>query len=126
MTNLYCAKDVLPRIYNGRLFIRGVGGAPNSLLVVHKLINGESIVVDAKKSNIYERSLLYIYILICRLICIGCLWLLSVKYCHNPSLGLATKARACKGASQEGSSEVTSHAPENVGECEGMNLHIHK
>jgi len=26
-------------------------------------------------------------------------------FCHNPSLGLATKARVCKGASQEGARE---------------------
>jgi len=32
-----------------------------------------------------------------------------------------TKARACKGASQEWSMGVTFHVPGNVGECEGMN-----
>jgi hypothetical protein len=44
---------------------------------------------------------------------------------HEPkaSLGLATKARACKGASQEWSPGVTFHAPRNVGVCEGMNSH---
>jgi hypothetical protein len=41
--------------------------------------------------------------------------------CHNPSLEFVTKARACKGAGQEGSSGVTFHAPESVGKCEGMN-----
>ncbi len=46
--------------------------------------------------------------------------------CHNLSLGLATKARVCKGVGQEGSSGVTSHAPDNVGECGGMNPHIPK
>jgi hypothetical protein len=46
--------------------------------------------------------------------------------CYNPSLGLATKARVCKGARQEGSPRVTSHAPESVGECEGMNPHTPK
>jgi hypothetical protein len=46
--------------------------------------------------------------------------------CRNPNLGLTTKAWACKGASQEESLGVTSHAPRNVGECEGMNLHIPK
>jgi hypothetical protein len=35
--------------------------------------------------------------------------------CRNPSLGLVTKTRACKGAGQEGSLGVTSHAPGNVG-----------
>jgi hypothetical protein len=45
---------------------------------------------------------------------------------HNLSLGLATKARACKVAGQEGSPGVTSHAPGSVGECEGMNPHIPK
>jgi len=34
-----------------------------------------------------------------------------------------TKARACKGAGQEGSLGVTSHALGSVGECEGMNTH---
>jgi hypothetical protein len=46
--------------------------------------------------------------------------------CYNPSLGFATKARACKGAGQEGSLRVTSHALGNVGECEGMNPHTPK
>jgi hypothetical protein len=49
-----------------------------------------------------------------------------IALCHNPSLGLTTKARACKGASQEVSMGVTSHAPESVGKCEGMNLHTPK
>jgi hypothetical protein len=43
--------------------------------------------------------------------------------CHNPSLGLVTKVKACKGASQEGSLRVTSHAPRNAKEREGMNPH---
>ncbi len=30
--------------------------------------------------------------------------------CHNPSLGLVTKAMACKGVGQKGSPDVTSHA----------------
>jgi hypothetical protein len=46
--------------------------------------------------------------------------------CRNPSLGLMTKARVCKGAGQKGSSGITFHAHANVGECEGMNLHTPK
>ncbi len=46
--------------------------------------------------------------------------------CHNPSLGLVTKVRACKDVGQKWSLGVTFHAPENVGECEGMNLHTPK
>jgi hypothetical protein len=46
-------------------------------------------------------------------------------YC-DPSLGLATKVRACEGVGQEWSLKVTFHAPGSVGECEGMNPHIHK
>jgi hypothetical protein len=45
---------------------------------------------------------------------------------HNPSLGFATKARACKVVDQEGSLGVTSHVPKSVKECEGMNPHIPK
>ncbi len=45
---------------------------------------------------------------------------------HNLNLGLTTQAKVCKGASQEGSPRVTSHIPENVGECEGMNPHTPK
>jgi hypothetical protein len=48
------------------------------------------------------------------------------KVCCNLSLGLVTKARACKGAGEEESPRVTSHAPGSVGECEGMNLHTPK
>ncbi len=46
--------------------------------------------------------------------------------CHNLNLGLTTKAKACKGVGQEGSPRVTSHAPMNVKECEGMKLHTPK
>jgi hypothetical protein len=46
--------------------------------------------------------------------------------CGNPNLGLVTKARGCKVAGQEGDPGVTSHAPGNAKECEGMNLHTHK
>ncbi len=34
-----------------------------------------------------------------------------------------TKAKVYTGAGQEGSMRVTLHTFENVGECEGMNLH---
>jgi hypothetical protein len=46
--------------------------------------------------------------------------------CCNPSLRLVTKARACKGVSQEGSPRVTFHAPKSAKECEGMNPHTPK
>ncbi len=46
--------------------------------------------------------------------------------CRNPNLGLVTKTKAYKGAGQEGSPRVTSHALGNVGECEGMNPHTPK
>jgi hypothetical protein len=36
------------------------------------------------------------------------------SFCHNPSLGLSTKARACKGAGQEWSPGVTLHAPKRL------------
>jgi hypothetical protein len=39
-------------------------------------------------------------------------------FCHNLNLGLTTKAKACKVVNQEGNLGATSHAPENVGECE--------
>jgi hypothetical protein len=48
------------------------------------------------------------------------------EICCNPSLGLVTKAKACKGAGQEGSSGVASHVPGSVGEHGGMNPHIPK
>jgi hypothetical protein len=41
----------------------------------------------------------------------------------RPTQGLA---RVYKGVGQEGSSEVTSHALESVGKCEGMNPHTPK
>jgi hypothetical protein len=46
----------------------------------------------------------------------------KVSFCHNLNLGLATKAKAYKNASHEGSPGVTFHAKE----CEGMNPHIPK
>jgi len=46
--------------------------------------------------------------------------------CCNPNLGVATKARACKKARQEGDPGGTSYIPGNAGECEIMNLHTPK
>jgi hypothetical protein len=46
--------------------------------------------------------------------------------CCNPSLGLATKAKACKVTGQEGSLGVTSHALGSAKKCERMNLHTPK
>jgi len=49
------------------------------------------------------------------------------KYnCHNLNLELATKARACKGAGQEGNPGITSHVLESVREYEKMNPHTFK
>ncbi len=43
--------------------------------------------------------------------------------CRNFSLGLATKARGCKVAGQEGSPKVMPHAFESARECEGIDPH---
>jgi hypothetical protein len=48
------------------------------------------------------------------------------EVCRNPSLGFATKARACKNVGQEGSLRVTFHVPKSAKECEGMNPHTPK
>ncbi len=50
----------------------------------------------------------------------------DVMPCRNLSLGLATKARAYKGANQEGSPGLTSHAHGSAKECEVMNPHTPK
>jgi len=44
-------------------------------------------------------------------------------FSHTPNFGLMNKAKACKGVGQKGSLGITSHAPGNVGKCEGMNPH---
>jgi len=46
--------------------------------------------------------------------------------CRNPSFGLATKGRACKGAGQKWSLGITFHAPGSVGKREGLNPHTPK
>ncbi len=43
----------------------------------------------------------------------------QIPNCRNPSLGLATKARVCKVASQE-------RKPRSERKCEGMNPHTPK
>ncbi len=50
----------------------------------------------------------------------------GLHVCHNLSLGLATKAKVCKGAGQEGSPGVTSRVLESVKECEKMVAHTPK
>jgi len=49
------------------------------------------------------------------------MWHPSQHECHNPSLGLTTKARDYKVVGQEESTRVTPHAFGSVGKCEGMN-----
>jgi hypothetical protein len=46
--------------------------------------------------------------------------------CRNPNLGLVTKARTCKVASQDRSPRVTSHTLRSAKECEGVNPHTPK
>jgi len=48
------------------------------------------------------------------------------KTCCNLNLGLATKARGCKVAGQEGSPGGRPHAPKNAKECERIDPHIYK
>jgi hypothetical protein len=71
-------------------------------------INGQTMCIKSKSR-----------ILVIRCICI---------YFHyrNPSLGLATKVKACKSAGQKGSPGVTFHAFGSAKECEGMNPHIRR
>jgi hypothetical protein len=71
--------------------------------------------MDVKKpATIYETYMWVLHIWN------GLMEIIIKRMCCNLSLGLATKARACKGASQEESPRVTSPTPRNVGECEGM------
>jgi len=46
--------------------------------------------------------------------------------CRNPSLGLATKAKGLQGCGPKGSPGVTSHTPESVRKCEGVDPHTPK
>jgi hypothetical protein len=55
----------------------------------------------------------------------ACIFLCHLT-CRNPSLGFATKARACKGASQEWNPGVTFHALESVSSVRKMNPHTPK
>jgi hypothetical protein len=48
-----------------------------------------------------------------------------VIICRNPSLGLTTKVKACKGAGQEGSPGLTSRALGTIGMCEGTRHYAH-
>ncbi len=57
---------------------------------------------------------------------INCPTLLFIGTYHNPSLGLATKAKGLHGYKPKGSIGVTPHAPRSARECEGVNLHILK
>jgi hypothetical protein len=46
--------------------------------------------------------------------------------CRNPNFGLATKAKGLQGCGPRKSPGVTSHTPESVGKCEGVNPHTPK
>ncbi len=59
------------------------------------------------------------FVIVCTTMTIG------VHY-RNLNLGLATKARVCKVVGQEGSLGITSHAPRNAKDSEGVNLHTPK
>ncbi len=49
-----------------------------------------------------------------------------LKYYRNASFGLAIKAKGLQGCEPEKSPGVTSHTPESVGKCEGVNPHTPK
>ncbi len=98
----------------------------------HQLHRLKNPIVQIKGGMLLTRkfpwlTLNFIYFLVFLL---GCgnsrILALIVAACHNPNLGLMTKARACKVASQKGSSEVTSCVPESAKKCEGVNLHTPK
>jgi hypothetical protein len=58
---------------------------------------------------------------------LGKLWLKNAKVtCHNPNLGLVTKARACKSARQEKGLGDAYYTPGSAGECGRMNPHTPK
>jgi hypothetical protein len=75
-------------------------------------------------THLGQHGLSHVFWILTRLECVSKFH--SCHKCHNPSLGFATKASACKGAGQEGNPRVTSHVPWSVGECERMNLHTPK
>jgi hypothetical protein len=50
----------------------------------------------------------------------------ELGYYHNPSFGLTTKAKGLQGCGPRKSPGVTSHTPESVGKCEGVNPHTPK
>jgi len=55
-----------------------------------------------------------------------CIILQGVTHCRNLSFGLATKAKGLQGCGPRESLGVTSHPPESVGKCDGVNLHTPK
>jgi len=46
--------------------------------------------------------------------------------CHNPNLGLATKAKGLQGCGPRGGLGVTLHAFGSIRKCEEVNLHTPK
>jgi len=52
--------------------------------------------------------------------------IISMYLCRNPSLGLVTKARGCKVASQEGSLGIMPHAHSSARKYEGIDPHAPK
>ncbi len=46
--------------------------------------------------------------------------------CCNPSFGLATKVKGLQGYGPKRSMGITSHTPETIRKCEGMNPHTPK
>jgi len=50
----------------------------------------------------------------------------NCSICHNPSFRLATKAKGLQGCEPRKSPGITSHTPESVEKCEGVNLHTPK
>jgi len=51
---------------------------------------------------------------------------LIIRHYCNLNFGLATKAKGCKVAGQEGSPRVMPHAPGSARECERIDLHTPK
>jgi len=82
----------------------------------HSIMNKMTI-LEAKQVLVFPNSFIYYEQYMAKSVVF--LYYYNNVYCRNLSLGLATKARGCKVASQE-------RRPGNEKKCEGMNLHTSK
>ncbi len=120
LTNYYSSINLITSLYNQLTSYIIIKYLKKLLTINYSyMLTVIILIINFYFSNFNTISLVILIITIINVIIIIFIY-------HNPSFGLATKAKGLQGYGPRGSPGVTSHAHRSVGKCEGVNPHTPK